>query len=115
MESSVFPLVLFMLLGFSSVGGDSAVDSKTSLVVGSPRKAGGKLAMAWSKVLPWWVGTEKRILCSKAVGVSILGDVEGVIALQCGDGDLDVIPRKRGISFVATPPKISHTSCPCVG
>src|SRR5277367_4440708 len=52
-----------------------AVDSKTSLVVGNLRKAGGKLAMAWLNVLCWWVGTEKRILRSKAVGVSILGNV----------------------------------------
>jgi len=43
---------------------------------------GGKPAMARSYVLRWWVGIEKRMLRSKAVGVSILGNVKEVVALQ---------------------------------
>jgi hypothetical protein len=37
----------------------NSIDSKPSLVMGNPRKAGGKSAIARSNVLRWWVGTEK--------------------------------------------------------
>src|SRR2546421_9168002 len=75
----------------------AAVDSKTSPVVGNPRKAGDKPAMARSNVLRWWVGTEKRMLRSKATGASILGNVEEVIALQRRGSQR--IPRKTGLSI----------------
>ena len=65
-----------------------------------------KPARARSNVLHWWVGTEKRMLRSKTVGVSILGNVEEVIALQRRRGiPMYSIPRKRGFIFGGNPAK----------
>src|SRR5271163_4016251 len=47
------------------------------------------------------------MLRSNAVGVSTLGNVKEVIALQRRRRGSQCIPRERGLSLVATPPKIS--------
>ena len=56
------------------------------------------------------VGTEKRMLRSKVIRVPILGNAKEVY--NGGDGAPNVYP-KRGLSLVATPPKVSHTGCHC--
>jgi hypothetical protein len=92
----------------------AAGDSNTSPVMGNPRKAGDKAAMARSNVLRWWVGTENRMLRSKAAGVSILGNVKEVIAIQRRRRGTPTYTQKAGL-ILGGPPKRSHTGRHRVG
>jgi len=70
------------------------VDSKTSPVIGNPRKADRTAPIARSKAPHWCVGTEKRMLRSKAPGISIFGNGQEVTYLLSeGNGQARVYPK----------------------